>query len=321
MTYSKAFLGTLTFLLAISSVVRGQISMRADSVVLSTSTGPIYGTLQMASCTAKCPVALIIAGSGPTDRDGNSIALPGPNNSLKMLAESLAANGISSIRYDKRGIGASAKSITSEADIRFNNYVDDAAEWIRFLRKDKRFGAVTVVGHSEGSLIGMLAAKEAGADKFVSIAGTGRPAGTVILEQLAAQLPPQLLEASERIVRDLTAGKTPDSVPPVLFSLFRPSVLPYLISWFPLDPAREFSQLKIPALIVQGTTDIQVNLTDANLLAEARPAARLIVIDGMNHVLKDAPADRALQVRAYSDPSLPINVQLIRDVTAFVKGG
>lgn len=289
-------------------------------IVLGTTTGPIYGTLQLADCKSNCAVALIIAGSGPTDRDGNSLGLPGANNSLKMLAESLAANDIASIRYDKRGVAASARSMTGEADLRFTTYVDDAAGWIRFLRNNKRFNRVTVIGHSEGSLIGMLAANAANADKFVSIAGTGRPAGTVILEQLAAQLPPPLLEQSERIIMQINAGKTPDSVPQVLFALFRPSVIPYMISWFPLDPARELARLRIPVLILQGSTDIQVNLRDANLLGDAKPAARLVIVDGMNHVLKDATSDRTVQMKAYSDPSLPINTKLISTIVSFIKG-
>src|SRR5262249_16837736 len=94
---------------------------------LSTPTGIIHGTLLMPEGSAKVPVALIIAGSGPTDRDGNSPLLPGKNNSYKMLAEALAAEGIASLRYDKRSIAASRAAGLKEADLRFDNYVDDAA--------------------------------------------------------------------------------------------------------------------------------------------------------------------------------------------------
>ena len=309
-----------TFTLAACLGAQSTVDNSSEPVVLRTATGPIYGTLELSSCKSKCPVAIIIAGSGPTDRDGNSAALPGKNNSLKMLAEALAANGIASIRYDKRGIAESAKSMQSEDSIRFTDYVRDAGEWIDFARKDPRFASVIVVGHSEGSLIGIIAAQTHSVDKFVSLAGTGRPAGTVILEQLSGQLPPDLMASAEGVVRALNAGKVPDSVPPVLYSLFRPSVVPYLISWMKYDPAAEIAKLKIPSLVVQGTTDIQVSRTDANLLAAANPMAKLVVIEGMNHVFKDAPSDRAAQISAYSNPNLPLNAQLVREVVQFING-
>src|SRR5262249_19557543 len=149
-------------------------------IALTTSTGAISGTLVMPAATGKVPVVLIIAGSGPTDRNGNSPALPGRNNSYKMLAEALAADGVASVRYDKRGIAESKAAAAREADLRFEMYVDDAAAWVNQLRADPRFSRVIVAGHSEGSLIGMLAAANAKADAFVSIAGVARRASDVV---------------------------------------------------------------------------------------------------------------------------------------------
>lgn len=310
----------LIAIMAVSLNAQTPAASKSEPVVLQTSTGPIYGTLQIGSCKPKCPVAIIIAGSGPTDRDGNSAALPGQNNSLKMLAEALAANGIASIRYDKRGIAESKKAMQSEDSIRFTHYVNDAGEWIDFAHKDPRFSSIVVIGHSEGSLIGIVASQTHRVDKLISIAGTGRPAGTVILEQLSSQLPPPLMGSAEEIVRALNAGKAPDSVPPVLYSLFRPSVVPYLISWLKYDPAAEIAKLTIPSLVLQGTTDIQVSQTDAKLLAAGNSRAKLVIIDGMNHVLKDVTSDRAAQIAAYSDPNLPLNAQLAREIVQFING-
>src|SRR5471030_1464083 len=149
---------------------------------------------------ARCRV-LLHAGSGPTDRDGNSRMLPGPNNSLRMLAESLARNGIASLRYDKRLIGASTASGWNETDLRFDDYVADAGAWIARLRADGRFSRVIVAGHSEGALIGMLASRAAGADGYVSIAGVARGADEVLRDQLSAKLPPPLLAANEAILQ------------------------------------------------------------------------------------------------------------------------
>jgi hypothetical protein len=291
----------------------------AESTALSTPTGDIQGTMQLPAATPPVPVVLIISGSGPTDRNGNSPALAGSNNSLKMLAEGLAERGIASLRYDKRGIAASRAAAGNEADLRFTNYIDDAAEWIKTLRSDSRFSTVTVVGHSEGSLMGMVAAKNAGADAFVSLEGAGRKPAEILIEQLNGQLPPDMMTRVTQILSDLSAGKTPDSVPRELYALFRPSVQPYMMSWFQYDPAVEIAKLAIPTLIVQGSTDIQTSMKDADALAAADPAARQLIIEGMNHILKEASGGRAEQLKAYSDPALPVVPRLIDEIATFVK--
>jgi pimeloyl-ACP methyl ester carboxylesterase len=295
-------------------------SLMEQPVTLVTPTGTIYGTLELPAAKTPVPVVLIIAGSGPTDRNGNSKALPGQNNSLKYLADGLASHGIASLRYDKRGIGESAAAATKEEDLRFDMYVDDAAGWLKQLRADKRFTTVSVAGHSEGSLIGMIAARQAGADGYISLEGAGRKPEDILVEQLSPQLPPAMMATTKHLLDLISAGAPPDTttVPPVLMSLFRPSVRPYMISWFRYDPAVEISKLTVPALIVQGTTDIQTSMTDAKALAAGYPAARFLAIDGMNHVLKNAPPGRAEQMPIYSDPSIPVVPKLIDEMSSFV---
>ena len=290
----------------------------ADS--LAVPGGILRGTLEAPTTPGPWPAVLFISGSGPTDRDGNSPLLAGRNNSIRYLADALAARGIASVRYDKRGIAASNGFAVREADLRFDDYVGDAAAWIRALKADRRFRSVTVVGHSEGSLVGMLAAPMAGADAFVSIAGAGRPIARVLHEQLAPQLPPDLLRQADSIMARLGRGERVDSVPPKLWMLYRQSVQGYLISWMRHDPARDVAALKIPVLIAQGTTDIQVDTLDARLLAAADPAARLLLIPGMNHVLKMVPADRAAQVASYGDPALPVAPALVDGIATLVLG-
>lgn len=292
----------------------------SDTITLDTPTGKIAGTLLVpAASNGPVPLVVIIAGSGPTDRNGNSPLLPGANNSLKLLAEGLEQRGIASLRYDKRGVGESAKAIVSEANLRFDMYADDAAGWIRRLRSDRRFSTITVVGHSEGSLLGMLATQRAAADGYVSIAGAGRAADKVLREQLGKQLPPDLLAFSNRGLDALLAGHTVDSVPPALMSLFRPSVQPYMISWLRVDPQVEITRLGVPALITQGTLDAQVPVGDAELLAKAEPKAKLLKVEGMNHVLKRTAADQEAQRASYSDPNLPVAPELIDGIATFVK--
>lgn len=290
--------------------------LASEPVTLDTPTGTIHGTLVNPAGEGPHPVALLIAGSGPTDRDGNNALLPGPNDSLKLLAQALAARGIASLRYDKRGIAESAAAAPSEADLRFETYAEDAAAWVRQLRDDDRFTSVTVIGHSEGSLIGMLAADEA--DAFVSVAGIARPASDVLRTQLRTQLPPDLWDESERILATLKAGETTTDVPQAIFALYRPSVQPYLISWLRYDPAEKIARLDVPVLIAQGTTDIQVGLGEAEALKQAQPEAELLIIEGMNHVLKPVPADPAQQQASYSDPTLPVVPELVERIARFI---
>jgi len=297
----------------VSSVMATQ-EIPGQPAQLTTASGTLSGTLVVPPIAGKAPVVLTIAGSGPTDRDGNSPALPGKNNTYKMLADALAAEGVASLRYDKRGIGESRAAGLRESELRFDMYVDDAAGWIAQLRADPRFSRVIVAGHSEGSLIGMLAAKKAHADAFVSIAGVAHRASDVLRDQLRPQIGsmPALWEASESVLKALESGTMVDPLPsaiqpiPGLAALFRPSVQPYLISWLKYLPSDELRALTMPAVIIQGTTDIQVSSDEAKALKAAKPDAELIVIEGMNHVMKRAPADRMQNIATYSKPDLPI---------------
>ncbi|WP_051971986.1 alpha/beta hydrolase [Massilia sp. 9096] len=281
--------------------------------------GVLAGTLMLPAATGKMPVALIIAGSGPTDRDGNSTVPGFRSDSLKLLAAALAQQGIASLRYDKRGIGASRAAMPSESALRFDDYVDDAARWLATLKADPRFSNVVVIGHSEGALIGMLAAANAGADGFVSLAGIADGFAVVLRKQLAGKMAPAQLAESERILTALEHGATVADVPPGLAMLFRPSVQPYLISVMKYAPAERFATLRIPALIVQGETDVQVGVDQAVKLKAAKPDALLVTIPGMNHALKAATSDIAQQKAAYGDPALPLHPQLAPAIVGFVR--
>ncbi|HEY9699368.1 MAG TPA: alpha/beta fold hydrolase [Trichocoleus sp.] len=286
-------------------------------VHITTLTGTLHGTQILPASNVPEPAVLIIAGSGPTDRNGNN-PLAGQNNSLKLLAEGLAGHGIASIRYDKRGIGESAAAGPEEADLRFDTYVEDAALWIQQLQADSRFSSITVIGHSEGSLIGMLATQKTGADAFVSIAGIAQTASQVLRDQLRPRLPNALWQQNEQILAALEQGKRVTSIPPELNALYRSSIQPYLISWFRYTPAQEIRRLTVPVLIVQGTTDVQVSVREAQDLKRAKPDAELRIIEGMNHVLKAVPLDPEQQNASYSDPTLPVVPELVEGISQFI---
>lgn len=288
-----------------------------ETVKVPVQNGELTVALQKAG-NEPSPVALIIAGSGPTDKDGNS-AVAGKNNSLKMIAEGLAKDGIATVRYDKRGIGDNQSHLTKEEDITFDQYVDDAVQVINTLLADKAYSSVHIIGHSEGSLVGLLAAQKASVESFVSIAGTGRPIDEVLLEQLKVQLTPALLKESTNTLASLKKGELVKNVSPELQSLFRSSIQPYMISWLKYNPASELAKVNSRVLILQGTTDLQVVATDAEALKKAKPDAKLVYMDGMNHVLKDAPADRTKNLATYSDPTLPLHKELLPAIQQFIK--
>lgn len=281
--------------------------------------GTLYGTELIPEGGAKMPVVLLHSGSGPTDRDGNSAPAGMLNNSLRMLAEALAQQGIATVRYDKRGVASSAGAAKEESDLRLDSYIDDAVVWMRQLRADQRFSRVVMAGHSEGALIALVACERAKADACVSISGTGHPLGDILRDQLKPKLPPALAGENERILVALEQGKEVADVPQELMMLYRPSVQPYLISSFKVDPRKAIAALKMPVLVVQGTTDIQVAVKEAQALSAAAPAAKLVIIEGMNHVLKMVPAVPARQMASYTDASLPLAPQLSEAVATFVK--
>lgn len=309
----KKLLLTTSFLLFII------FSIQAQDVFIVVKGCTLKGTLEMPKSNKPVDVVLIIAGSGPTDRDGNSSLLPGKNNSLKMLADTLYENGIASLRYDKRGIGASNK--VKESNLTFDMYVNDAVQWVKFLRKDKRFSKVIIAGHSEGSLIGMIASERSDVDKFISLCGAGQPAYSLIEEQLKnAKVPKELLNVCNAIIDSLKLGIIVKNVDPSLATLFRPGVQPYMISWFKYDPVREISKLSKPILVIEGTTDIQVSVKDAELLSKANKKAKLDVIENMNHILKDVPTqDRTKNIQSYYNPDLALSAKLCKSIVKFIK--
>ncbi|MFC1652919.1 alpha/beta hydrolase family protein [Planctomycetota bacterium] len=287
-------------------------------ITVSVKEGTLHGTLEIPSGAAPCPAVVIIAGSGPTDRDGNTKMLAGKNNSLKLLAESLASHGIASVRYDKRGVGESAQAMTKEEDLRLETYIDDAVLWGKKLKEDRRFTHVAIVGHSEGSLIGMVACRKLGGSAFVSIAGLGIPASQNLLIQLKPKMPERLFDKVKSMVDQLNQGKTVSPVPPALHVQFRESVQPYLISWYRYDPAKEVAKLQVPVLIIHGSTDIQISIDNAKTLAKFNKQAKRITIDGMNHVLKEVSGNLQEQIPSYGDPSLPLAKGLVEEITTFV---
>ena len=305
MKYHYAF--TLFFVFNFCSI------SASDYIINSFDNHNIHGTLINLNNTTST-LAIIISGSGPTDRDGNNTSMK--SDYLKMLAEGLQENGISTYRYDKRGVGKSVGDLKSGHEIKFSDYINDAVSIINHFKKSKKFKELVVIGHSEGALIGMIASQSI-ADRFISVAGAGEDYLTLIERQLSIQ-PPFVRSMSEPIIEKLKNKKLVDSVPPLLNSLFRADVQSYLIDASSYDPVEEISKLNIPILIIQGSTDIQIEVNDALILHKAAKSSRLEIIDGMNHVFRQASDNRLLNLQTYGNPDLPIDNSMVSLVSEFI---
>ncbi|WP_447910513.1 alpha/beta hydrolase [Brevundimonas bullata] len=294
------------------------LSPVSTPVELASAPAALHGTLLTPEGQTRA-AAVILPGSGPTDRDGNSAQFGVRAGTYRLLAEGLAERGVATIRIDKRGIGQSAAAGGAEADLRFSTNIDDARAWIAEAATKTGQSCAWLIGHSEGALVALATAAKDD-DKvcgLVLLSGAGRPAGVVLREQLTP-LPEPLKTRAYAVLSELEAGRAVADPPAELAAMFRPSVQPYLISWLALDPAQLAAAYDGAIFIGQGTTDIQVSAADAEAIKTAQPRATLVVWDGVNHVLKTAPADRAANVATYMDPALPLAPGVVEAVADFV---
>jgi pimeloyl-ACP methyl ester carboxylesterase len=283
--------------------------------------GPLAGTLVDAGKGS--PVVLVIPGSGPTDRDGNNpmgvTAAP-----YRLLADALAAKGVSSVRIDKRGLFGSKAAVADPNKVTIADYAGDIHSWVAAIRKRTGAKCIWLLGHSEGALVALAAGQQRdGLCGVILVSGAGRKLSDVIREQLRSNPANAPVLATAMAALDaLDRGEHVDvtGMNPALLSLFRPQVQDYLIDMFRHDPAKLAASLALPLLIVQGERDIQVSVADAKALAAAQPTAKLVLVPSMNHVLKDVASDeRAANLATYADPSLPVDAALVDAIAEFVK--
>ncbi|OMP31085.1 alpha/beta hydrolase [Mangrovimonas sp. DI 80] len=274
----------------------------------------IDGTLLIPNGIQKPPLAILIAGSGPTDRNGNQNFAK--NNSLKKLAEALTREGIATFRYDKRSVKLLQTGKLDE-EIMFDDFVTDASDVLQYFKKKKAFSKIYIIGHSQGSLIGMLAAKD-NANGFISLAGPGKGIDEVLKEQIAKSAP-QFSEESNRVIDILKSGQTTTEYSPALNSIFNIDIQPFMINWMRYDPQASIAMLDMPILILNGTNDLQISEADAELLKSAAPNAQLKIIDKMNHVFIEVDDNELENFKTYNDASLPISQDLVESISAFIK--
>ena len=264
-------------------------------------------------------VAIIIPGSGPNDRDGNQNFMK--NNSLKYLAEDLTSEGIATFRYDKRAL-TMLKKRASEKQIKqvtFDDFVADAKKVVAYLKNIKHYSNIYIIGHSQGSLVGMLAATE-NVNGFVSISGPGKSIDQVILEQIGMMGANDLVESAKKTFEVLKSGKTDKNFNPGLANIFNLDVQPFIRSWMAYSPSDELGKLTTPVLIINGDNDIQVTPKDAELLKDGKKDAELLIIKHMNHVLKTVESkDTQENAKTYNMPQLKNAPELAKAISAFIK--
>jgi uncharacterized protein len=276
--------------------------------------GNIDAVLTMPPGVERPPVALLIAGTGTTDHDGNGPQIKPAT--LKKLAEQLTARKIATLRYDKRGAGGWKPEFGRPEDFRFKDYVDDAAELVGYLRSSGKFPRLVLVGHSEGGLVAILTARRVPVDRLVLLATAARRQGDLLKAQLERkQIPADVLQPIIKAIDTIMSGQIVDPPPPGL--AIAPSMQPGIASAFTEDPIDPLKLVERPTLIVGGGRDLQVARLDFMALAAAAPLAKTLWLPEMNHVLVDVGDDDD-NLAAYTQSERALDIVLIDSIAAFI---
>jgi len=286
-------------------------------VIVKTLAGSISGSLVMPKeATGKVPLVIIVPDAGATDRNGNNPKTGLTANTYKLLAIDLGNKGIATLRYDKRHVGESV-STNKESQLRFEDYSDDVVSLVTYLNGDPRFSKIIVFGHGEGALAGMLATPDEPVQGLIIAEANSDQAEKILTDQMKSK--PQFLRDEFKTVLDsMKKGKTIDKVDISLYYIARPSIQPFLMSWCRYDPPRVLKRVKIPALVIQGTNDLTVPADNADKFKKGKSDAVVLAIKGMNHILREAPADPEKNMATYSEPDLPLKPELVSGIVDFI---
>lgn len=307
----RSFYKFIFFFVIFTSVLASQnLSFESHEITVNSQ---IDGTLLLPKSSERSTLAIIIADSGPRDRNGNQNFQK--NNVIKKLAVALTSNDIATFRYDKR-IVKQIRRGRIDPNTKFDDFVTDAKDVISYFKLKGDFKQIVIIGHGQGSLIGMLAAKN-NADAFVSLAGAGRTIDNIIIEQIKL-MDPALVNDTERVFQTLKAGQTTTNYPVALSSMFSPDVQPFLMNWMQYDPAIVIKDLSIPSLIINGSKDLETSIEDAKLLHKAVQNSELQIIDKMNHMLFIIEGDDLENSKSYNESFRELPKELIERTVSFI---
>ena len=294
------------------TVLPGQELLIKEEIV--TINNYIAGTLLSNGSIESQDLVIIIGDSGPTDRNGNQNFLK--SNTLKKLATALTSDSIASFRYDKR-IVKQIRRGNVDMKITFDDFVTDAKSVINYFKSQNIFSNIYVIGHGQGSLVGMLSLED-NVDGFISVAGSGKDIGDVIVDQVN-NTARQYIEDTRRVIKSLKEGKTTRDYPQALAAMFNLETQPFMMSWMAYNPSKVIKNIDIPMLIINGTKDFQVPEEDAKLLANANTNSEFIVIENMNHVLFTIEGDNLENSKSYNESFREINSELTKTILSFIK--
>jgi len=300
--------------LLVSSVLWSQTKNYKESEVsIPSAKITVNGTLLMPNNVDNHKLIIFIPSSGPTDRNGNQGLVQ--TNATKYLAEALSDKKIATYRYDKSAIALAKQKDFKEENVIFSDFIVEAENVVSYFKSTKKYFKIIVAGHSQGSLVAMLVANQT--DGFISLDGAGRPIDEVLLEQIDKQAP-FLTEQTKTVLDSLRQNLLVKNVPPMLISIFRPSVQPFIMNWMHYNPQNEIKKVRVPILLINGTKDIQVPVTDAKLLHNANPKSELRIIENMNHIFKEIKGDVTENRQSYTNPKLPVMSSLVKTIIDFI---
>ncbi|WP_378183574.1 alpha/beta hydrolase [Aquimarina sp. SS2-1] len=274
----------------------------------------IEGTLATPYSDDSVPLIIFIMDAGAINREGNDRM--SKNDAFKLLAIELAKKGIASYRYDKRLFKIDAYGI-QEHEISLDDFINDAKATVNYFRKNGNYTKIIIAGHGQGSLVGMVAAQN-DADGFISIAGNAQSVDQIVIQQLEKQAP-GLDKSAAVAFNDLKEKGRASNYDPALESIFSYKLQPFMKSWIKYTPSEEIKNLDIPILIMQGDKDLQVEVSEAEKLKEAAPNAEYVIIENMNHVLREIKGSRLENHKSYNEYWLKIMPEVIDTIINFVK--
>lgn len=301
----------ITYLIVfIFGVTVSLAQVKSEEVLLKNKNIELPGTLTYIK--KNVPLIIWVHGSGNVDRNGNQLPIIKANY-IKQFRDSINKKGIAFYSYDKRT--ANKKNMPSLIKgVQFVDYVSDLQKVITHFKKDTRFTKIILLGHSQGSLVAMLASKNV--DQFISVAGAGMSADKVIIKQIKEKAP-FLDSITKAHFNELSKTGEIKEVNPMLVSIFAKQNQSFLSSWIQYNPSEEIKKLTIPTLIINGDSDLQVKVEDAELLHKANPNSKLVIIKKMNHVLKEVNSITENQ-SSYLKATFPLSKKIITTIANFV---
>ena len=281
--------------------------IKSEQITLYNKSIQLPGTLTYSS--NKSPLVIWVHGSGGVDRNGN------PSEFIKQFRESINKNDISFFSYDKRTANLSNLKFLKEDGVYFSDFIDDVKVVVNHFKNDKRFSKIILIGHSQGSLVAMMALNNV--DKYISLAGVGETIDKTLVKQTTKQNI-ELGRVTKNHLKELKETGKIENINPFLVSLFAKQNQPFLLSWIEIDPLLQIKKVKIPTLIINGDKDIQVSVNDAEKLHKAKQDSELVIIKNMNHILKNIEKDED-NLRSYTSKDYPISKELIVSISKFIK--